>query len=205
MYENMSLTRFRAFEFHALWCYNIGKTCCGVEVCHLDKRNPRCLEDWENLNFQDLVVDGECFQVEVANLEIQEVVERHVVVEMDLKGPVANCSSLTHKGYFVTFVVEEVLELDVDELMVVGYLTLILAVFLLKFGELVLDELVMAMNYNEVGKVKLLRVFEMIEHDGRACIYEAFVSVHINAILTNDEFPILDVGRKIILEDNGRI
>ncbi|GKA26935.1 hypothetical protein Tco_0713103, partial [Tanacetum coccineum] len=35
------------------------------EACHLDEQNPRCLEDWENLDFQDLVVDGECFQVKV--------------------------------------------------------------------------------------------------------------------------------------------
>ncbi|GJR35933.1 hypothetical protein Tco_1211617 [Tanacetum coccineum] len=34
-------------------------------ACLLDEQNPRCLEDWENLDFQDLVVDGECFQVEV--------------------------------------------------------------------------------------------------------------------------------------------
>ncbi|GKB56852.1 hypothetical protein Tco_0913038, partial [Tanacetum coccineum] len=27
------------------------------EACHLDEQNPRCLEDWENLDFQDLVVD----------------------------------------------------------------------------------------------------------------------------------------------------
>ncbi|GJU77979.1 hypothetical protein Tco_1275049 [Tanacetum coccineum] len=54
-------------------------------------------------------------------------------------------------------------------------------------------------------KVKFLRVFEMIEHDGRVCIYGAFVSVDTNDILMNDEFPILDVGRKIISEDNGRI
>nr|GEY44411.1 reverse transcriptase domain-containing protein [Tanacetum cinerariifolium] len=53
------------------------------------------------------------------------------------------------------------------------------------------------------GKVKVLRVFEMIEHDGRACIYGTFMSVDTNEILTNDEFPILDVGRKIISKDNG--
>ncbi|GKD73205.1 hypothetical protein Tco_1331487, partial [Tanacetum coccineum] len=41
------------------------------------------------------------------------------------------------------------------------------------------------------------------KHDGRACIYGVFVSVDTNDILTNDEFPILDVGRKIISEDNG--
>ncbi|GJR49470.1 hypothetical protein Tco_1399991 [Tanacetum coccineum] len=43
------------------------------------------------------------------------------------------------------------------------------------------------------------------KHDGRACIYGDFVSVNTNDILTNDEFPILDVGRKIISEDNGGI
>ncbi|GJS25003.1 hypothetical protein Tco_0453635 [Tanacetum coccineum] len=58
---------------------------------------------------------------------------------------------------------------------------------------------------NDIGKVKVLRVFKMIEHDGRACIYGAFVSVDTNDILMNDEFPIFDVGRKIILEDNGGI
>ncbi|GJS57441.1 hypothetical protein Tco_0652225 [Tanacetum coccineum] len=49
-------------------------------------------------------------QIRVVDLEIRKVVVRHVVVEMDLKGLVANCPSLTHRGYFVTFVVEEVLE-----------------------------------------------------------------------------------------------
>ncbi|GJS57444.1 hypothetical protein Tco_0652228 [Tanacetum coccineum] len=39
-------------------------------------------------------------QIWVVDLEIREVVVRHVVVEMDLKGPVANCPSLTHKGLF---------------------------------------------------------------------------------------------------------
>ncbi|GKF11975.1 hypothetical protein Tco_0049901 [Tanacetum coccineum] len=47
-------------------------------------------------------------------VQIREVVMRHVVLEMDLKGLVANCPSLTHKGYLVTFVVEEVLEMDFD-------------------------------------------------------------------------------------------
>ncbi|GKC77070.1 RRP12-like protein, partial [Tanacetum coccineum] len=55
---------------------------------------------------------------------------------------------------------------------------------------------------NEVGKVKVLRVFEMIEHDDRVCIYGAFVSVNTNDIFTNDEFLILDVERKIISKDN---
>nr|GEZ42585.1 putative Gag-Pol polyprotein [Tanacetum cinerariifolium] len=45
----------------------------------------------------------------------------------------------------------------------------------------------------QVSKVNVLRVIEMIEHDGRACIYGAFVSVDTNDILTNDKFPILDV------------
>ncbi|GJV76115.1 hypothetical protein Tco_1507699 [Tanacetum coccineum] len=49
-------------------------------------------------------------QIRVADLEIQEVVMRYVVVEMDLKGLVANYPSLTHKGYLVIFVVKGVLE-----------------------------------------------------------------------------------------------
>ncbi|GKB10168.1 hypothetical protein Tco_0844091 [Tanacetum coccineum] len=61
------------------------------------------------------------------------------------------------------------------------------------------------LSTDDVGKVKVLRGFRMIEHDGRACIYEAFVSVDTNDILMNDEFRILDFGRKIISEDNGRI
>nr|GFC84844.1 hypothetical protein [Tanacetum cinerariifolium] len=60
-------------------------------------------------------------QIRATDLEIQKVVVRHVVVEMDLKGPMANFLMLTHKGYLVTFVVEEVLEcvlfleMDFDE------------------------------------------------------------------------------------------
>ncbi|GKC86342.1 hypothetical protein Tco_1142059 [Tanacetum coccineum] len=59
-------------------------------------------------------------QIRVADLEIQEVVMRHMVVEMDLKGPVANCPLLTHKGHLVAFVFEKdlecvlLLELDFD-------------------------------------------------------------------------------------------
>ncbi|GKA64208.1 hypothetical protein Tco_0763814 [Tanacetum coccineum] len=49
-------------------------------------------------------------QIRVADLEIYEVVVRHVVVEMDQRGLVANCPSLTHEGYWETFVVENVLE-----------------------------------------------------------------------------------------------
>ncbi|GJS09024.1 hypothetical protein Tco_0365820 [Tanacetum coccineum] len=56
---------------------------------------------------------------------------------------------------------------------------------------------------NEVGKVKVLRVLDMIEHDSRACIYEAPVRVDTNDIFSNNEFPILNVGRKIISKDNG--
>ncbi|GJZ70687.1 hypothetical protein Tco_0634538, partial [Tanacetum coccineum] len=48
-------------------------------------------------------------------------------------------------------------------------------------------------------------VLDMIEHDSRACIYGALVSIDINDIFSNNEFPILDVGRKIISKDNGRI
>nr|GEY30929.1 hypothetical protein [Tanacetum cinerariifolium] len=49
-------------------------------------------------------------QIQVADLEIQEVVVRHVAVEMDLKGLMANCLLLIPNGYLVTFVVEEVLK-----------------------------------------------------------------------------------------------
>ncbi|GKE32375.1 hypothetical protein Tco_1451697, partial [Tanacetum coccineum] len=41
------------------------------------------------------------------------------------------------------------------------------------------------------------------EHDSGACIYGALVSVDTNNIFSNNEFPILDVGRKIISKDNG--
>nr|GEV62410.1 hypothetical protein [Tanacetum cinerariifolium] len=37
----------------------------------------------------------------------------------------------------------------------------------------------------------------------KSCIYRDFVSVDTNDIFMYDEFPILDVGRKIISEDNG--
>ncbi|GJZ64426.1 hypothetical protein Tco_0620847 [Tanacetum coccineum] len=49
-------------------------------------------------------------QIRVADLEIQEMVVRHVVVEIDLKVPVANFPLVTYRCYSVTFVVEEVLE-----------------------------------------------------------------------------------------------
>ncbi|GJX13244.1 hypothetical protein Tco_0205002 [Tanacetum coccineum] len=53
--------------------------------------------------------------VEVVDVEIRVVVIRHEVMEIDLKGPMANCSRLTHKGHLVTkFVVVEVLEVDLD-------------------------------------------------------------------------------------------
>ncbi|GJX88411.1 hypothetical protein Tco_0340425 [Tanacetum coccineum] len=70
-----------------------------------------------------------------------------------------------------------------------------------------IDSIFDTLNFvsNEVGKIKVLRFFEMIEHNGRACIYGAFVSVDTNDIYINDEFPILDVGMKIISEDNGKI
>ncbi|GKC67789.1 hypothetical protein Tco_1100387 [Tanacetum coccineum] len=53
-------------------------------------------------------------QIQVADLEIREVVMRYVVVEMDLKGPVANYPWFKHKDHFVTFVEKEVLEMDFD-------------------------------------------------------------------------------------------
>ncbi|GJQ98569.1 reverse transcriptase domain-containing protein [Tanacetum coccineum] len=61
------------------------------------------------------------------------------------------------------------------------------------------------MLWHEVGKVKVLRVLEMMEHDSGACIYGALVSVDTNDIFSNNEFLILDVRRKIISKDNGRI
>ncbi|GKD43363.1 hypothetical protein Tco_1268008, partial [Tanacetum coccineum] len=59
--------------------------------------------------------------------------------------------------------------------------------------------------YNVVSKVKVLRVLEMMEHDSRACIYGALVSFETNEIFLNDKFPILDVWKKNISKDNGRI
>nr|GEX27101.1 hypothetical protein [Tanacetum cinerariifolium] len=53
-------------------------------------------------------------------------------------------------------------------------------------------------------KVKVLRVLEMMEHDSRACIYGALVIIETNDIFSNNEFPILDDGRKIISKDNGK-
>ncbi|GJX86140.1 hypothetical protein Tco_0336914 [Tanacetum coccineum] len=59
----------------------------------------------------------------------------------------------------------------------------------------------------EVVIVCLIRDMEcMLWHEGSWTIWRrSFVSVDTNDILTNNEFPILDVGRKIISEDNGRI
>ncbi|GJT69150.1 hypothetical protein Tco_1028436 [Tanacetum coccineum] len=57
---------------------------------------------------------------------------------------------------------------------------------------------------DEVGKIKVLRIFEIVEHDGGTCIYGVFVSVDTNDLLTNNEFLILHIGRKIISKDNGR-
>ncbi|GJZ42559.1 hypothetical protein Tco_0589814 [Tanacetum coccineum] len=57
-------------------------------------------------------------------------------------------------------------------------------------------------------RMKEFRMFsknESVKARNEACIYGAFVSVDTNDILTNDEFLILDVGGKIISEDNGRI
>ncbi|GJW32601.1 hypothetical protein Tco_0052633 [Tanacetum coccineum] len=47
------------------WCPLTVKLSPRCEACHLDEQNQKCLEDWENLDFQDLVVDGEYFQVEI--------------------------------------------------------------------------------------------------------------------------------------------
>ncbi|GJW71264.1 hypothetical protein Tco_0128181 [Tanacetum coccineum] len=50
-------------------------------------------------------------QIRVVDLENQEVVVKHVVVEMDYKGLVANYPWFEHKDHLVTFIVEEVLEI----------------------------------------------------------------------------------------------
>ncbi|GJV09900.1 putative reverse transcriptase domain-containing protein [Tanacetum coccineum] len=58
---------------------------------------------------------------------------------------------------------------------------------------------------NVVCKIKLLTSLDMIEHDGRACIYEVLVSVDTNDILTNDKFPVLDIGKEFILVNDTRV
>ncbi|GKC03209.1 hypothetical protein Tco_0994819 [Tanacetum coccineum] len=55
------------------------------------------------------------FQIRVVDVEIRVVIERHEVVEIDLKDPVANSSRLTHKGHLVTKFVVEVLEVKMIE------------------------------------------------------------------------------------------
>ncbi|GJT16649.1 hypothetical protein Tco_0875355 [Tanacetum coccineum] len=50
----------------------------------------------------------------VVDVEIRVVVVRHEMEEIDLKGPVANCSWLTHKGNLVTKFVVEVLDVQVS-------------------------------------------------------------------------------------------
>nr|GEW47704.1 hypothetical protein [Tanacetum cinerariifolium] len=67
------------------------------------------------------------------------------------------------------------------------------------------DSFKISTDDDEYGNVIVLRVLKMIEHDSRACIYGALVSVDTNDIFSNNEFPIFDVGRKIISKDNGRI
>ncbi|GKB04463.1 hypothetical protein Tco_0832606 [Tanacetum coccineum] len=49
-------------------------------------------------------------QIRVVDLENQEVVERHMVVEMDWKGTMANYPWFVHMDHLVTFEVVEVLE-----------------------------------------------------------------------------------------------
>ena len=49
-------------------------------------------------------------QIPVVDVETRVVVVRHVVVEMDLKSPVANYPWFEHKVHLVTFVVVEALE-----------------------------------------------------------------------------------------------
>ncbi|GJT21052.1 hypothetical protein Tco_0890989 [Tanacetum coccineum] len=129
-----------------------------------------------------------------------------------LEGPVANYPWFEHRDHLVTFKVRTVLEVlvypkqnDKTKLVVVQRFLSSKEVKARasSFGCSSLEDV--RLTYNEVGKVKVLRVLDMIEHDSRACIYGALVSVDTNDIFSNNEFLILDVGRKIISKDNGRI
>ncbi|GKE22381.1 hypothetical protein Tco_1433893 [Tanacetum coccineum] len=59
--------------------------------------------------------------------------------------------------------------------------------------------------HNVVCKIKLLTSLEMIEHDGRACIYGVLVSVDTNDILTKDKFLVLDIRKEFILVNDTRV
>nr|GEW63584.1 hypothetical protein [Tanacetum cinerariifolium] len=52
-------------------------------------------------------------------------------------------------------------------------------------------------------KIEFLTSLKIIEHDRRACIYGAFMSVDTYDILTNNEFPIFDIWEKIFTEDDA--
>ncbi|GJS01360.1 hypothetical protein Tco_0317868 [Tanacetum coccineum] len=114
---------------------------------------------------------------------VEVVVMRHKVVEIDLKGPVANYSRLTYKGNLVTkFVVVEVLE---------------------EVARNVKNNGVEDDDY--MVEVLNLDSLEMIEHDGRACIYGVLMSVDTNDILMKDKFSVLDIGKEFILVNDTRV
>ncbi|GKF43746.1 hypothetical protein Tco_0130298, partial [Tanacetum coccineum] len=57
--EHVLDTVLEHFDFMPCGATTFDKTCCGGEACHLDEQNPKCLEDWQNLDYQDLGwVDG---------------------------------------------------------------------------------------------------------------------------------------------------
>ncbi|GKC65046.1 hypothetical protein Tco_1097644 [Tanacetum coccineum] len=95
-----------------------------------------------------------------------------------------------HKSGFSAEVVESFEEVDISFLSIK-----VMKVCLIKYMG--------CMLWHEVEKVNVLRVLKMMENDCGACIYGALVSVNTNDIFSNNEFPILDVGRKIISKDNG--
>ncbi|GJV52088.1 hypothetical protein Tco_1447829 [Tanacetum coccineum] len=53
--------------------------------------------------------------------------------------------------------------------------------------------------------VKTSKNLDVIEHDGRACIYGVLVSVDTNDILTEDNFPVLDIWKEFILVNDTRV
>nr|GEX67411.1 hypothetical protein [Tanacetum cinerariifolium] len=53
------------------------------------------------------------------------------------------------------------------------------------------------------GKIEFLISLEIIEHDRKAWIYRAFMSVDTYDILMNNEFPIFDIWEKIFTKDDA--
>ncbi|GJT14127.1 hypothetical protein Tco_0861169 [Tanacetum coccineum] len=81
--------------------------------------------------------------------------------------------------------------------------------FLLKCVELVFDELVMMLKFLEkdygVTKERIDSCFQpmreemIIEHDSDACIYRICVHINTDDILFENEFPIFDIEKKLVM------